>query len=245
MSKFISRLKQIFQPPPSVMGFRQNNDKTDKLKIQLVAFVHRPQDALASKLTAADAIVVPDVKLLSSDNLSGIFTENGEDIDNIIKAGADFVVLPSEAAVLPADKKIGKILQLDESVTDVLLRTANDLPADAFLVVESNSGKTITWRRLMQFRRFTGMLSKPVLVTVVSDVSASDLQIIWETGVSGLVVDINSVSDANSLNKMRESINGLSHPSPKKKERLIPFLPQGSPQASRQEAPDEDDDEDD
>jgi hypothetical protein len=245
VSKFINRLKQISQPPPSAMGFRQNNEKTDRLKIQLVAFAHRSQDALASKLTAADAIIVPDIKLLSSDNIFGIFAEDGGDIDNAIKAGADFVILPSEAAVLPADKKIGKILQLDESVTDVLLRTVNDLPIDAVLVVDSSSEKAITWRSLMQFRRFTGMLSKPVLVTTMPDVSASDLQIIWETGVSGLVVDINSASDANSLNKMRELINGLSHPLPKKKERLIPFLPQGSHQATRTEEPDEDDDDDD
>ena len=97
----------------------------------------------------------------------------------------------------------------------------------------------------MQFRRFSGLVSKPVLVFIPLEVSSAELQLIWEMGISGVVASVKTASDVNLLNNVREMINGLQHPSPKKKERLIPFLPQGSTPTAKPEEPDEDDDDDD
>lgn len=248
MSKFIDRLKQISLPQSKVMGFRQNNETTARLKIQLAAFVQRSNETLVNKLSAADAIIINDIKQLSPDILWGFTVEkvSTEDVDKAIEAGADFVVLPADEAVLSPDKNTGKVLQLDQSVSDILLGAVNELPLDAVLVNgDSETGTAITWRKLMQFRRFSGLVSKPVLVFIPPEVSSAELQLIWEMGISGVVVSIKTASDVNLLNKVREMINGLHHPSPKKKERLIPFLPQGSTPAAKPEEPDEDNDDDD
>lgn len=248
MSKFIDRLKQISLPSPKVMGFRQNNETTARLKIQLAAFVHRSTETLVNKLSAADAIIINDSKQLPPDILWGFAVEKVsiEDVDKAVEAGADFVVLPADETVLSPDKDTGKVLQLDESVSDILLRAVNELPLDAVLVTgDSVTGTGITWRKLMQFRRFSGLVSKPVLVSIPPEVTSAELQLIWEMGISGVVVSVKTASDVNLLNKVREIINGLQHPSPKKKERLIPFLPQGGAPTTKPEEPDEDDDDDD
>ena len=248
MSKFIDRLKQISLPSPKVMGFRQNNETTTRLKIQLVAFVNRSTDTIVNKLSAADAIIINDIKQLPPDILWGFAAEKVsiEEVDKAVEAGSDFVVLPADEEVLSPDKNTGKVLQLDESVSDILLRAVNELPFDAVLVNgDSETGTTITWRKLMQFSRFSGLVSKPVLVFIPPEVSSAELQLIWEMGISGVVISVKTASDVNLLNKVREMINGLQHPSPKKKERLIPFLPQGSTPAAKPEEPDEDDDDDD
>jgi len=248
MSKFIDRLKQIWLPPPKVMGFRQNNETTARLKIQLAAFVQRSPDTLANKLSAADAIIISDIKQLSSDIPWGFAAEkiSSEEVDKAVKAGADFIILPADEEVLTPDNNTGKVLRLDTSVSDILLRAVNELPLDAILVTGDNETETaITWRKLMQFRRFSGLVSKPVLVFIPLEVSSAELQLIWEMGISGVVASVKTASDVNLLNNVREMINGLQHPSPKKKERLIPFLPQGSTPTAKPEEPDEDDDDDD
>ncbi len=248
MSKFIDRLKQVSQPLPPQMGFRLKNSESARPKIQLVASLHDYPQSLVNKLSAADAIVVTETKPFNSDTLWGIRLGKGvlEEVDKAIETSADFAILPSGGVVLPSDRKIGKILQINSSVTDVLLRTVNDLPVDAVLVTEdSEGGGAITWQELMLCRRFTGMLTKPVLVTIPPVVTTAELQLIWETGVSGVMVDVKSASDANILDTLRELINGLQYPSPKKRDRLTPILPQAVTKTEKSEEPDEDDDDDD
>jgi hypothetical protein len=168
-----------------------------------------------------------------------------EEVDKAIETGADFAILPASGTVLPSDKKIGKILQISSSVTDVLLRTVNDLPVDAVLVTEDSDGGVITWQKLMLCKRFASMLTKPVLVPILLTVTGAELQLIWEMGVTGVMVDIKSISDANALDTLRQLIDGLQYPSPKKQEKLTPVLPQTIAKAEKPEEPDEDDDDDD
>ena len=62
---------------------------------------------------------------------------DAEEVAKAVKAGADFVVLPISGEVLAPDKKLGKILQIEDSVSDIMLRTVGDLPADAVLLMEN------------------------------------------------------------------------------------------------------------
>jgi hypothetical protein len=247
MSKFIDKLKQISQPLPAGMGFRQNNQKVSRPKIQLVALVQRPHENLINKLSAADA-VISEVVQKSDEILWGFRSENGslQEIDKAIEAGADFIVMPIDAEILPPDKKTGKVSQLDTSITDIQIRALNDLPLDAVLIVENiTSDSRITWQKLIQLRRFTSILPKPVLVFIQADMTGAELQIIWETGVSGVVLEIKTASDVDTMAKLRELIDGLKPPSPKKRERVTPFIPQGAGAVPQTEEPDEGDDDDD
>ena len=246
MSEFIDRLKQVFQPPPPPMGFRPKSTDDTRPKIQLVAHVRNyPQSQIEN--LAADAIITSELKPVKTDILQGLWMDKGnlEKVDKAIESGADFVVLPSSGVILPADKKIGKILQINSSVTDVLLRTINDLPLDAVLIDEDNENDgSVTWQKLMLYRRFTGMLTKPVLATISSAVTAAELQLMWEARVSGVIIDIKSASDTAALENLRNLINGLKYPSLKKQEKVMPILPQAASKTEKLEEPDEDDDDD-
>ncbi|HEX9897046.1 MAG TPA: hypothetical protein VGA85_05245 [Dehalococcoidales bacterium] len=248
MSKFIDRLKKVSQPLPPQMGFRPKSAESARPKIQLVASLHDFPHTPADKLTAADAVVVPDTKSITAEVLCGLQQKKGTlgEVDKAIEAGADFIILQFKGAVVPSDKKIGKILQIDSSVTDVMLRTVNDLPLDAVMVTQdSEDSSAITWQKLMLSRRFSGMLMKPVLVSIPPTVNAEELQLLWEMGVSGVVVDIKGDTDVTALDALRKLINGLQYPSPRKRERLMAVLPQVSAETKKPEEPDEDDDDDD
>lgn len=247
MSKFIDRLKQVIQPPPPPMGFRPKNVEDFRPKIQLVARLHNYKPSQIDSLTAADAFIISEPETLKNDIPYGLWLDTGtvEEVNKAIEKGADFVVFPASGDILPSDKKIGKILKLNPSVTDVLLRTTNDLPLDAVLIDEDNdSHSIIDWQKLMLSRRFTSMLTKPVLVPVSLTVTATELQLIWDAKISGVLVDIKSAADTTVLENLRKLINELTYPSPKKPDKLMPILPQATAKPEKLEEPDEDDDDD-
>jgi hypothetical protein len=247
MSKFIDRLKQVFQPRPTPMGFRPINVEDTRPKIQLVAHLHNLPHDQVENLTAADAIVATEAKSFKSDILHGLWSAEGtfEEVDKAIEMGADFTIIPPNGILLPSDKQIGKILQINSSISDVLLRTVNDLPINAVLIQEDNeTDGSITWQKLMLFRRFASMLTKPVLAPIPTTVTAAELQMVWETGLSGLIVNIKSTSDIEALGNLRKIISELKYPLPKKQDRPTPILPQAIAKAEKPEEPDEDDDDD-
>jgi hypothetical protein len=245
MSKFIDRLKQVFQPRPTPMGFRPKNVEETRPKIQLIAHLHNLPQAQIENLNTADAIVVPDIQPIKNYTLHGLWLGKMglEEVDKAIETGVDFAIIPSNGILLPSDKKIGKILQINSSVTDVLLRAVNDLPVDAVLIQEDDENDgSITWQKLMLFRRFASMLNKPILAPIPITATTTELQMAWETGLSGLIVNIESTSNIEALENLRRIINELKHPLPKKRERPTPILPQAIAKDEKPEKPDEEDD---
>jgi len=244
MSKFIDRLKQVSQPPAPAMGFRSNSNQTARLKLQLAVVV---SNGLGESGGAADAIIVTRPKTAVEGRLWGVWLKKGDlaEVDKATEAGADFVVLPSSGAVIPADRKIGRVLQVSPSITDVMLRTVNDLPVDAILLSDDkDAAMDITWQRLMLFQRFAGLAQKPVIVPVPVSATAAELQLVWETGVSGILVEAKDTPDAEALAKLREAIDGLQFPSRKRKEKPSAVLPQVTvkEEHEEEEEPDEGDD---
>ena len=82
--------------------------------------------------------------------------------------------------------EIGKILEIESSLSEGLLRAANELPIDAVLITTEQEGEYfLTWHHLMLFQRFANLLTKPLFVSIPSSVTANELQALWETGVDG------------------------------------------------------------
>jgi hypothetical protein len=237
MSKFIERLKQVSQPPPPPMGFRASRNNEKRPKLQLVAAVQA--DVPPDKLAIADAVIVPDAKSGFEGVVWGVRLRPKDRIDSVIKAGADFVVLPAESAVISADKKIGKALEINESIADALLRAVNELAVDAVTLAEDGGG--LTWRRLMTFERFAGILNKPVLVQAAADSTAEELQMIWQTGVSGIIVKVAGDTDEGALATLHNRIDGLEFPSRKHREKVQAVLPRVAPPSEEVEEGEDDD----
>ncbi len=258
MSKFIDKLKRLSQVEPESIGFRPHQPTSPKPKIQLVtSLASKKLDHLADAVAGADAVLLPvaqgnpDVLSLAkitqamTDIPWGGWLKGGQSgIAELIKAGCDFVVFPAAQTPLTAvaDSKVGKILEVDASLGDGLLRAINELPIDAALVAGGlRESDSLTWQHLMLFRRFAALLTKPLLVPVPSNVGADELQALWEAGVDGVVIE---ATTRERLKELRHTIDGLTFPLPRRKEKVEAVLPRIGHELGQVVAEEEEEEED-
>jgi hypothetical protein len=158
-------------------------------------------------------------------------------ISPLIKAGCDFVVFPASTPLTVFNKeevgKTGKILEVEASLSDGLLRTLNGLPIDAvFFAAEGKNDFSLTWQHLMLFQRLGDWLTKPLLVPVPAKITGDEFQTLWEAGVDGVVVTVPSDLSPERFKELRQAINELPFPLPRRREKPEPLLPRISPKTS-------------
>ena len=239
MSKFIDRLTQVSQVTAQPMGFRTAQSAAAKPGMQLVAVL---VDGSADSVTGADAGLLRVSSVTSGASAVKKMASAVPDIPwgawlaadarvrlgQVGKLGCDFVIFPAVGTALaaPPDDEVGMVLQIEASVPDGQLRTINDLPVDAaFVTAEQGDSGSLSWQELMLWRRFTGLLAKPLLVSIPPGATADELQMLWDAGVGGVVVAVGSESPAGELKRLREAIDGLKPPSPRKGSKPGAVLP--------------------
>lgn len=239
MSKLIDRLNQVAKAVPQPIGFRATPPAPKKSKVLLIASVAQANnvDRLPDDITGADAVLitkpssgaraVPKITRSLADIPWGLrLGDSDEKVSRpMIAAGGDFVVFPTGAALtIPEDEKVGKVLQVAASLSEDLLKAVNELPVDAVLLTnEPEDEHFLTWHHLMLFQRFADLLAKPLLVSVPSNVTANELQLIWKTGADGVVVEAGQVG---KLKELRQTIDKLTFPTrtEKKAAALLPYI---------------------
>ena len=91
---------------------------------------------------------------------------------------------------LPQDEKIGKILQVESSMDDGLLRAVNDLPADAVLVTDTlDNNETLTMHRLMIYRHLANFIAKPLIVPVPANITEAELKALQDAEIDGVMAE--------------------------------------------------------
>jgi len=225
------------------MGFRLAESAQDEPKILLVASL-----AQADIEDLTDYVAGADAGLLSIPELpSGTKTLQGlsqaipdvpwgyrlenvsqEKIKQVVNAGCDFVVFPAArtSLAIPQDDELGKILEVEMSLSEGLLRTVDELPVDALLITEE-PGKDyfLTWHHLMILRHFADLLTKPLLVSVPAKVTASELQVLWEAGMDGVIVEAGVGQPKQRLKKLRKAIDKLTFSSRHEQRKAGALLP--------------------
>ncbi len=249
MSRFIDALDRLSRVEAQPLGFRTKQPASSKPRIQLVAslaqgnagsLVDRVADADAGLLRIADASsAVETLKRVSqavSDVPWGGWLQDGsvEEVEHMVKAGCDFLVFPAAGTPLAiADNTIGKIVEVESSLAEGLLRAVNELPIDGVFVAGERGGDySLTWQHLMLFKRFADVLTKPLLVTIPSGLAPSELQALWEAGVDGVVVEITAEQPRDALGRLRQLVDNLTFPQPRKREKAEPLLPHLAPEPS-------------
>jgi len=243
MSRFIDKLKQVSQAVPQPMGFRAVTPVLSKAKMLLVASLAEADvEGLADYVAGADAGL-----LVISKPSSGVGTfkkvsqsvpaipwggwlrgmGSGE-IEQMAKVDFDFVVFPAATTSLTMvqNKAVGKILGVEASLSEGLLKAVDELPVDAVLI-SGEKKEGLTWHHLMLFKRFAGLLTKPLLVSIPSNVMANELQALWEAGVAGVIVDAGVGQPVERVRNLRKVINKLVFPpQPRrgKTEALLPYI---------------------
>ena len=239
MSKFIDKLKRVSQAAPQPIGFRRAESVAVKAKIQLVARMGAGDiENLAHCAAGADAALVAISKSGSgieglkkiSVAMSGIpwggwlGDVSAPKIKQMVAHGCDFVVFAASSApiALGQNDEPGKILEVEASLDEGLLRAVNELPVDAVLIAPGQEGSgALTWYQLMRFQRFADLLAKPLLVSAAPDVTADELLMLWGAGVDGVVVE----AGAEGVKGLREVIDKLTFPTPRKREKREALLP--------------------
>lgn len=251
MSRFIDRLNWASQTVVPPLGFGAAQPVSEKPKMLLIASLAKADvDNLASYVAGADAGLLPISKLSSG---AKIFKEISQAISDIPwggwlrdagtggvkqleKVGCDFVVFPAANTSLAMlqSSEVGKILEVEASFSEGLLRTVNELPVDAVLVAdEPKKERFLTWHHLMLFRYFAGLLTKPLLVSVPSRVTDKELGALWQAGVVGVVVAAGVGQPAGGLKGLRQTIDNLAFPTQRKRGKAGALLPYVSGEASR------------
>jgi len=239
------------------MGFGVAQTVSEKPKILLVASsAQAAGKRLADYAAGADAVLLPAAKSSSaaktfpeipqamSDSPWGGWLGDADrkGIKQMETAGCDFVVFPAANTSLSilANNEMGKIVEVAVSISDGLLRAVNDLPLDAVLVAGEQRGKYfLTWQHLMLFQHFANLLTKPLLVSIPSNVTDKELQALWATGVVGVVVVVGVGQPAGGLKKLRHTIDNLDFPLKSRRDRAKPLLPYAGDVAEEEEAEEE------
>jgi hypothetical protein len=237
MSKFINELKRVSQTGPQPMGFKAAQAVLHKPTILLVATLAEVNtEHLAAYTAGADAglLQIPKTgsaaktikKICQTSNMpwGGWLKGIGRGgVKSVVEAGCDFVVFPSDTTLTILKDDVGKILAVGTSLDEGLFKTINDLPVDAVLIgAEPEAGYHLTWHHLMLFRRCADLLAKPVLASVPAEVTADELQALWEAGVVGVVV---KAEVEGGIAQLRQTIDKLDFPSPGKRKKVTPLLP--------------------
>jgi hypothetical protein len=144
-----------------------------------------------------------------------------EDMKRLTELGCDFIVFGANevpAAIL-IEEGVGKVLEVDSSLNDSLIRTISRLPIDAVLLEIREQPLTV--RHLMDYTRITSLTGKPSLATLPPGLRTDDLEGLWQAGIRGVVLDI----EQQRLPQVKEAIQALKPAKGRMKRGIAPSLP--------------------
>jgi hypothetical protein len=235
MSKLIDKLIQTSQTTPQPMGFRTTQPSSLKPKLLLIASL-TPTDAD----TTVDYMAGVDAGLLNISKFSsdlkvlqkicqatpdipwgvGLKNTSPKQIKQIDESGGDFVVFSAADTSLATlqDEKMGKILAVEPSLREGLLRVVNELPVNAVLVTDDQKGEySLTWKNLILFQHFANLLTKPLLVPIPTDISGDELLVLWKAGVDGVLAEVGGGQPVERLEELHQVIDKLTFPLPRRR----------------------------
>jgi hypothetical protein len=259
MSRLIEKFHKASQVAAPPMGFRTARPAAAAPKILLIASLEAgTMENPADYLDGADAVLLRFIKAaLTAKTIQKIASSLPDipwglylaDDDNkkatAVEAGGDFIIFPvtSQVADTPKDDKTGKILQVESSMDDSLLRAINDLPVDAVLVADTFEGNgSLVWHQLMIFQHLSNLLSKPLIVPVPTSVTEKELKVLWDAGVDGIIVEIDTAK-VERLKNLRQDIDKLPSRSGRKRGKVNVVLPRTGGETPTATPPDEEEEE--
>jgi len=256
MSRLIDIFRQASKAAPPPMGFRTSRPAAEAPKLILIAGLEAGAEGNpAENLEGADAVlirfdkIVPTAKAVQriTSALPDIpwgYYSDGEHNKKTLE-GADFVVFTADSQVAntPGDEKTGKILQVESSMDDGLLRAVNDLPVDAMFADDIFQGKEApVWHEMMIAQHLANMLSKPLIVPASAGISEKELKILWDAGVDGIIMEADTAGK-NDFKALRGLIDKLPARSGRKHGKISAVLPRTAAETPTPTPPEEEEEE--
>ncbi len=259
MSKLIDKLNRTANGGPQAIGFRARQAAPTKPGMLLIASL-TPADAgeAVGRTSGADAGLLSitrtkaDTRALRecSRDVSGIpwgvwLKDAGRGKTDLKGIDCDFIVFPASTPLRDIqDTKAGKILEVNASISEGLLRTINKLPLDAVLIVDGQiNSSLLTWQYLMLVRHFAASLVKPLLIPVPAKVTATELGALWEAGADGVIVAVGNGQPPEALSELRRAIDRLALPARHRQDTVKAILPRITGKILSEESEEEEEEE--
>ena len=199
-------------------------------------------DALLITLDSEDSKELTD----NADSLEGLLwgvSVSGIDQERIAtlkEAGCDFVVFDSSAnAAVLNDEDLGKIMRVGKDLSEGSAAAINDLPIDGALFTTDDLRLPLSVKDLIDIESVRGMLGKPFMVDVPTDLSTPELEAVRDTGTAALAVDVLS----KAVRELAGRVDSLKPKRPRsgRRDELTPSVPLGTSVDFFQDGDDEED----
>lgn len=260
MSKLLDKLERISVGRAQPLGFGAAVARGKSLPMMIVAGVPLGDAKLAAIAAkgGADALLMTMHQEKSEEALAKLSSTKTDipwgvsldaatkgEVEQLIEMGCDFVIFApdkTQAAVL-GEEKIGKVLQIDSSLSDSLAKAINRLSIDAVLIsLASEDESPLTVHQLMIYERLAAGAGKHLLAAVSPSLPIDDIESLWGLGVRGVVVDLAVKDPEQRLSQVKEAIQKLPTTRRKAGDRISASLPL-SRELSVARPPEEEDDE--
>jgi len=233
MSKLLDKLNQASRGAAQPLGFKAATSKSKSQPMVLIACLPKGTTrAMAAAKESADAVLLKGAqsleKLVASlgEATWGAALEEytEEQITMLKEKGCDFLVFDAAKAppTLLREEEVGKIVEIDPTIADGLVRAIEQLPIDAVLI---GGEPSLSVHRLMVCQHVANLVRKPLVASAPLDMSKEDLEALREAGMAGVVV--NAEEDAKEgLSRLRQTIDGLPpfKRMREKAEALLPYI---------------------
>ena len=223
MSKFLKVLEKRTKSSLGTIGFGSSISEGSRSTMALVGLISS-QSAKNLKLASQpglDAVLLhvdkpgpglgKTVEALAGKPLgirTGVLSK--EESSRLVKVGCDFFVHTLAKTHLDAlyEGEAGYILGVDGDISEQALRALDVLPVDAVCVSLANVGSPLSLCHLADIVSIRIMFEKFLIVEIPKNVSAKEIEILRDSGVDGLVVDITN-SDKRSISSLQKILNSL------------------------------------
>lgn len=250
MSKFIDKLQDTFRGSTPPIGFRKISETESPpllIAANLTDLSHKALKQVEADINAvvlnAQGLEVAALEKLDrslSNTPIGLLIDSSDstDIAQFINHGCDFIIFDLKAPFEAVNKeKTGKIVLVEPSLEAGLIRSLNDLPADAVLI--NGEENTLTVEHVLICYRFAGLLNKPLLLTIKAPLTAEGLDSLRQAGINGLFLDRGFPLE--TVTELKKAIDGLPK-TPRKRTSTVPLLPRPTTGAQPETAEEEEED---
>ncbi|KPJ53236.1 MAG: hypothetical protein AMJ37_01705 [Dehalococcoidia bacterium DG_18] len=240
MSKLLDKLNQVSRGSPPPLGFRSAVAAPKSPRMVFIAVLAAGDaPAAAAAKENADAVLLSEAESTKFfEKLEKLVASLGElpwgvslgeaseeQLSRLKSAGCDFLVCDAEKAplMLLREEEMGRIVKVEPSLPDGLIRATAQLPIDVVLI---GGEPSLSVQRLMVCQHLANLVHKPLVARAPLGMSSQDLKELWETGLAGVVVKVAGEAREGLLG-LRQAIESLPlsrRRRGEKGEALLPYL---------------------
>ena len=222
MSTFVDRLQSLSKASAAPIGFHASASESKGPAMLLIAGLSGAQVKEAKMVADVNADAglifsrVPSagtVKQMveaAGDVPLGICVKGMSqgDTNKLVDSGWDFVVFDTKvAAAILHKEEVGKFLMIEPSLDQGLVRAINSLEVDGVFINTAGGEPFVAVEHLLAYQRFVALLEKPVMITLPSPVTSTELASLWRSGVDGVVAP--SPQSIETLAELKKMIGEL------------------------------------